>query len=170
MGASSRRIKSWVRTKWDMVLIFLLIVVVVPQVQTVFKQHRKRNKHKHNSPTPVPLEQKTKIVVASENDNHEDYSDDIVNVVEDEKHWDKVEDNIKEEKDISASSQILVPSKDYSDEPPELDEEEHTTQLPPTEKPFIPIESGEEGDNSQKPVNEKTSVIRGRADYGHQTR
>jgi len=57
-----------------------------------------------------------------------------------------------------------VPSKDYSDEPPELDEEEHTTQLPPTEKPFIPIESGEEGDNSQKPVNEKTSVIRGRAD------
>lgn len=163
MGARSRRIKSWVRTKWEMVLIFLLIVVVVPQVQTVFKQHRKRNKHKHSSPTPVPLAQKTKIVVISEDDKHDDYSDDIVNVADDEKHWDKVEENIQEENDISAS-QILVPSVDNSYEEAELDGEEHTTQLPPTEKPFIPVESANEGENSQKPVNEKTNILRGSAD------
>jgi hypothetical protein len=57
-----------------------------------------------------------------------------------------------------------VPSVDNSYEEAELDGEEHTTQLPPTEKPFIPVESANEGENSQKPVNEKTNILRGSAD------
>ena len=56
-----------------------------------------------------------------------------------------------------------MPSKDYSDEPTELDGEEHTTQLPPTEKPIIHVESAHEEENSQKAVNEKTN-IRGSVD------
>ena len=69
----------------------------------------KRNKHKHNSPTAVPLAQKTKIVVISEDEKQADYSPDIVNVVEEEKHWEKVDENIKEENDIDLSlgSKIL---------------------------------------------------------------
>ena len=49
--------------------------------------------------------QKTKVVVVEhEHERHADYSPDIVNVVEEEKHWEKVDENIKEEKDDDLSS------------------------------------------------------------------
>ena len=31
MASSSRRIRSWVRTKWEAILVILLIIVLVPQ-------------------------------------------------------------------------------------------------------------------------------------------
>ena len=54
-------------------------------------------------------------------------------------------------------------NEDYP-RPEELSEEEHTTQLPPTEKPFIPEAPQEAEEEKQEHAAEKTNILRGSAD------
>ena len=50
MASSSRRIRSWVRTKWEGILMILLVIVLVPQFYSVFKFKHKRHHGNRNSP------------------------------------------------------------------------------------------------------------------------
>lgn len=50
MASSSRRMKSWVRSKWEAVLVIMLICVLVPQFYSVMNFNSKSKRHNKKSP------------------------------------------------------------------------------------------------------------------------